>query len=145
MICKSSSAIKYWKIPLIYGGGATFIYFIGVNNGYYKKYSRLYTQKLAYEQDPDENEIDPRYEQISSESIRKERENWRRNRDLNYIGLGALYFLQIIDANVDAHLFEYDISDDLTFRYQPDYVGGMFDGYSSKIGGALGVRLTLNF
>jgi hypothetical protein len=28
---------KYWKVPLIYGGGATFVYFIGVNNKYYKK------------------------------------------------------------------------------------------------------------
>ncbi|PLX22106.1 MAG: hypothetical protein C0599_07000 [Salinivirgaceae bacterium] len=129
---------KYWKVPLIYGGGATFIYFIGVNNGYYKKYTRLYEQKL-------DGTIDELYVNISEESLRRERENWRRNRDLNYIGLGVLYFLQIIDANVDAHLFEYDISDDLTFRYQPDYVGGMFDDYSSKSMGGMGVRLTLNF
>ena len=129
---------KYWKVPLIYGGGATFVYFIGVNNRYYKKYSRLYEQKVN-------GTIDELYANINEESLRRERENWRRNRDLNYIGLGFLYFLQIIDANVDAHLFEYDISDDLTFRYQPDYVGGMFDSYSSKSTGGVGVRLTLNF
>lgn len=129
---------KYWKVPLIYGGGATFIYFIGVNNRYYKKYSKLYEQKI-------DGTIDELYANINEESLRRERDNWRRNRDLNYIGIGFLYFLQIIDANVDAHLFEYDISDDLTFRYQPDYVGGMFDRYSSKSNGGLGVRLTLNF
>ena len=129
---------KYWKIPLIYGGGATFVYFIGVNNRFYKKYTRLYEQKI-------DNTIDELYKNISEESLRRERENWRRNRDLNYIGLGALYFLQIIDANVDAHLFQYDISDDLTFRYQPDYVGGLFQNNSSKNPGGMGVRLTLLF
>jgi hypothetical protein len=136
---------KYWKVPLIYGGSATFIYFVGVNNSLYKKYTNLYEQKIAFEESDGETYIDPIYENVSSETLRRERENWRRNRDLNYIGIGFLYILQIIDANVDAHLFEYDISDDLTFRYQPDYVGGNQYGFSSNIGGGLGVRLTLNF
>jgi hypothetical protein len=129
---------KYWKVPVIYGAGATLIYFVGVNNKLYKKYSRLYEQKL-------DETIDDLYVNIDEESLRRERENWRRNRDLNYIGLGVLYFLQVIDANVDAHLFQYDISDDLTFRYYPDYVGGMADGISSKSAGGLGMKLTINF
>lgn len=129
---------KYWKIPVIYGASATFVYFISYNNKLYKKYTRLYEQKI-------DGTIDELYENIDEESLRRERENWRRNRDLNYIGIGVLYFLQIIDANVDAHLFEYDISDDLTLRYQPDYIGGMADGISSKSAGGLGMKLTINF
>lgn len=136
---------KYWKAPVIYGGFATFAYFIRFNNRLYIKYRNLYEQKVAYEANPEEVDLNPIYENVDKEIIRREREYWRRNRDLNYIGLGALYLLQIIDANVDAHLYEYDISDDLTLRYEPTYNHMVFNPISSKSSNAMGVKLTLNF
>ncbi len=134
---------KYWKVPIIYGGFATFAYFIRFNNRLYIKYRDIYQQKVAFE--AGEGEINPIYENVDKESIRREREYWRRNRDLNYIGLGALYLLQIIDANVDAHLYRYDISDDLTLRYEPTYDQFVFNPSMSKTSNAMGVKLTLNF
>ncbi len=129
---------KYWKAPLIYGGAAAFIYFVNLNNTYYQKYRDLYEQKV-------DGTADPIWDQVNKESIRREREYWRRNRDLNYIGLGVLYFLQVIDANVDAHLYEYDISDDLTFRYEPILHQPVRNPVSLKTSNTLGLKLSLNF
>ena len=134
---------KYWKVPVIYAGFATFAYFIRYNNRLYIKYRNLYQQKVAF--DEGEGEIDPIYENVDKSIFRDKREYWRRNRDLNYIGLGALYLLQIIDANVDAHLYKYDISDDLTLRYEPTYNQLVYNPALSKTSNAMGIKLTLNF
>ena len=134
---------KYWKVPVIYGGFATFAYFIRFNNRLYIKYRNLYQQKVAF--DEGEGEIDPMYENVDKAIFRDQREYWRRNRDLNYIGLGALYLLQIIDANVDAHLYKYDISDDLTLRYEATYNQLVYNPALSKTSNAMGIKLTLNF
>ncbi|WP_057951897.1 DUF5683 domain-containing protein [Salinivirga cyanobacteriivorans] len=134
---------KYWKVPVIYAGFATFAYFIRYNNRLYIKYRNLYQQKVAF--DEGEGEIDPIYENVDKAIFRDQREYWRRNRDLNYIGLGALYLLQIIDANVDAHLYKYDISDDLTLRYEATYNQLVYNPALSKTSNAMGIKLTLNF
>jgi len=128
---------KYWKVPVIYAGFGTLFYFAGVNNRYYLKYRRLYEQKL-------DGTIDDLYINISEETLRKEREFWRRNRDLNYIGIGVLYVLQVIDASVDAHLFAYDISDDLTLRYEPSFEPfSLPDSKNSAT--AMGMRFSISF
>lgn len=128
---------KYWKLPIIYGGFATFIHFGEVNNKFYLKWRRLYEQKL-------DGTIDDMYINISDETLRKERERWRRNRDLNYIGIGVLYFLQVIDATVDAHLFEYDISDDLTLRYEPTFEPFLLPDHKNSAS-AMGLRFSISF
>jgi hypothetical protein len=44
---------------------------------------------------------------------------YRKNRDLSLIGIGAWYFLSILDANVDASLFDYDIDKNLNLTITP--------------------------
>lgn len=107
---------KYWKVPLIYGGFGTLIYFAQLNHKYFLKYKELYNKKIASQANQGAGDPLPL---ISAEAILNEREYWRRNRDLNYIGIGLLYVLNVIDANVDAHLAEYDISDDLSMHITP--------------------------
>ncbi|HEU4717154.1 MAG TPA: DUF5683 domain-containing protein, partial [Bacteroidia bacterium] len=46
---------------------------------------------------------------------------YERNRDLCFIGMAALYTLNIIDAAVDAHLMTFDVSDNLSMHVQPYY------------------------
>jgi hypothetical protein len=46
-------------------------------------------------------------------------DNYRKNRDLCIIGTVVFYAIQIVDANVDANLFDFDISDDLSLRILP--------------------------
>ncbi len=120
---------KYWKIPLVYAGFATLGYFIGWNNKNYK------VLKLAYSDltdgDPNTNsylDLDAaKYYDLDNESERNQFENglnkqqnyYRRNRDLLIISTAGFYALNIIDASVDAHLFDFDISEDLSFNWQP--------------------------
>ncbi len=51
--------------------------------------------------------------------LKKNKDEWKRNRDLNIIGISAFYLVNIIDASVFAHLIDYDVTDDLTFKLTP--------------------------
>lgn len=118
---------KYWKVPLVYGGFATLGYFINFNNEQYTLYKQAYSDII--DTDPytnshldlkvPENLLRP--ERISNfiEALRREKDNWRRNRDLVVIGTVVFYAVNIIDASVDAHFFNFDISDDLTINWVP--------------------------
>lgn len=120
---------KYWKIPIIYAGFGTLGYFIAWNNGNYK------TLKLAYSDLTDDNpDTDSyldleaaKYYNLDNESDRnqfknglnKQKDYYRRNRDLLIISTAGFYMLNIIDASVDAHFFDFDISEDLSFNWEP--------------------------
>lgn len=118
---------KYWKVPIVYGGFATLGYFITFNNEEYGKFRQAYSDIL--DTDPNTNSFvelvtDPRSldpENIGqlTERLRKAKDYWRRNRDLLVIGTAVFYAVNIIDASVDAHFFNFDISDDLTINWAP--------------------------
>jgi len=120
---------KYWKIPLIYAGFGTIGYFIKWNNNYYHTYKQAYSDLT----DGDDNtnsyldldatkyyDLDDQTQYNSFKTgLSKQQEYYRRNRDLLIISMFGFYGLNIIDASVDAHLFNFDISDDLTLNWQP--------------------------
>lgn len=118
---------KYWKVPLIYGGFVTFGYFINFNNDLYTKYRSAYSDLI--DDDPNTNsymklDVYPYYVQQDrlsqfQESLKRAKDTSRRNRDLVVISTAVFYAANIIDASVDAHFFNFDISDDLTFNWVP--------------------------
>jgi hypothetical protein len=118
---------KYWKVPLIYGGFVTLGYFINYNNDVYQTYKRAYSDII--DSDPFTNsylelDIPPSFfepENLTelTESVKKAKDSWRRNRDLVIIGTVVFYALNVIDASVDAHLFNFDIGDDLAVNWAP--------------------------
>jgi len=120
---------KYWKIPVIYVGFGTIGYFIGWNNGYYNTYKLAYSD-LTDDDDATDSYLDldaaqyydlenpTDYENFRS-GLSKQQDYYRRNRDLLIISIVGFYGLNIIDASVDAHLFDFDISEDLTLNWQP--------------------------
>ena len=103
---------KYWKLPVIYGLTGVFIYAFDFNNNQYNKYKNAYAEFDAGERVEFEG-------YTNKEIILRLKDNYRRNRDLNVILLAGVYMLNIIDATVDAHLFNYDISEDLSLNIQP--------------------------
>ncbi|MDP3916473.1 MAG: DUF5683 domain-containing protein [Bacteroidota bacterium] len=121
---------KYWKVPIVYGGFAALGYFINFNNEEYVKYRQAYSDII----DDDPNTIsytrltvNPGFlepDKISqfTERLRSAKDYWRRNRDLVVIGTAVFYAVNIIDASVDAHFFNFDISDDLTFNWTPGQI-----------------------
>jgi hypothetical protein len=63
---------------------------------------------------------------------------WRQNRDLTLLLLLGIYALNLVDANVDAHLSGFDISEDLTLQVAP-HLGTV------SASNSMGVSLTLRF
>ena len=107
---------KYWKIPILYGGFIALGYAIEFNNRYYKTFKTAY----KYRVDGDSTTIDD-YENIypDNEALLVRKDYYRRTRDLFWIITAGVYVLNIIDAYVDAHLADFDVSDDLSMRAQP--------------------------
>lgn len=105
---------KYWKLPIIYGGMATSLYFYIDNNNDYHRYRDAYKRRLAgYEDDE--------FQGISNETLIRAQQTSRRNRDTSMAITIGIYLLNIIDANVDAHLRQFNVSDDLTLHPNVNY------------------------
>ncbi len=142
-ICPGAGQIynkSYWKVPVVLGGFATMAYVIDWNNRGYKRF------KLAYDlvADGDDTTVDEFNGRYSEDFLKNLKNSYRRNRDLCIIMTGALYLLNIIDAHVDAHLKDYDISDDLAMSFEPS----MSQFYSMTTGRStnmLGFSLKINF
>lgn len=120
---------KSWKVPIIYGGFATNIYFIEFNDRRYKALREALFQLDAGEPNDFPN--------LNRDGLVRQVNFWRRNRDLNYFLFIGIYALNIIDAQVDAHLSSFDVSENLTFKFEPSYetltAGGNIFGLSLKI------------
>ncbi len=138
---------SYWKVPFVVGGFASMIYCIDWNNRGFQRFKKAYNLLADYEAHPDlypDGPTDEFHGRYSADFIRNLRNNYRRNRDLCIIVTGALYVLQIIDAHVDAHLKDYDISDDLSMNLEPlvDYPYVPTLGANRPV---FGFNLSLNF
>ncbi|SFG01893.1 hypothetical protein SAMN04487988_10155 [Algoriphagus hitonicola] len=104
---------KAWKVPIIYAGFMTDIYFIQFNNRRYQVF-----RDALFASDNDEPTIFPN---LNREALVRNVDYWRRNRDLTILFLAVIYGLNLIDANVDAHLSGFDISDDLVLVIEPQH------------------------
>jgi hypothetical protein len=105
---------KYWKIPVLYAGIGTFVYFISYTNGQYHTFKDAYLLRT----DGDSTTVDDQPD-YSESQLKENVDFYRRYRDLNVILLAAVYTLNIVDANVDAHLFTFDVSNDLSMSLHP--------------------------
>ncbi|HRH62332.1 MAG TPA: DUF5683 domain-containing protein [Bacteroidia bacterium] len=107
---------KYWKIPVVYAGFGAMSYLFTINNSRYLKYKKA----LILRNDDDESTIDDYATQYpNQQTLIEYKDYYRRNRDLSVIGFALFYVLNIVDANVDANLFYFDVSDDLSMQWMP--------------------------
>lgn len=94
---------KYWKLPLVYGGFASIGY--GLNF-----YQNLYTDYKAQLFDVLETGQNSKNPGIGQDILRPAIDRVRRERDFMIILMAGMYILQIVDANIDAHLKEFDVN-----------------------------------
>ena len=104
---------KYWKIPIIYAGIGTGVYFYMRNDADYNRFRDAYKRRLAGFTD-DEFFGTGSTPLISNNRLIDAQKSTQRNKNVSIIVSLGFYLLNIIDANVDAHLKQYDISDDLS-------------------------------
>jgi hypothetical protein len=126
---------KYWKAPIVWVGIGTCIYFISNNHTLYRDYKDALLQRT----DSSTQEPDKYLDIYSTDQLLTLQDQYRQNRDLFIIVTSLVYVLNIVDALVDAHLYSFDVSDDLSFNWQPFY------NYSVYNGNAAGISLRLNF
>lgn len=106
---------KYWKAPLVYVAMGTALYLANWNQKEYLHYRNAY----EYRTDGDATTIDD-YDGIYTENNLITIKNYhQKNRDLAYIITAGIYLLNIVDASVDAHLFNFNVNDDLSFKLEP--------------------------
>ena len=104
---------KYWKIPVLYSGFGVMYYIVNYNQTRYTKYRNAYIESINSPADY------PFMDKYTPDNLRTLSDAYHRDRDLSVIITSFVYILNIIDANVDAHLFKFDVSDNLSLSAQP--------------------------
>ena len=149
---------KYWKVPIVYAGFGGLVYSIGYNSALFTKYMKAYQDfiDLIPETDSylevldfaDPRDYDPvlypesynaSYYAHYKEGMLRQIDYNRKYRDLSYIGIALWYMVTVLDANVDASLFNYDISDNLALVVAPVQIP------SSATGLGVNISMLVNF
>ncbi len=128
---------KYWKIPIIYAGFGALAYSFKINYDETKKFTEAYRYVTNNDSFPIDNEYITRYPDPND--LLQGRAFYRRRVELTVIFSAAWYILNVLDAAVDAHFFDYDISDNLSLRLDPVFL--MPTGKPDRF--ANGIRLSL--
>jgi hypothetical protein len=120
---------KYWKIPIAVGGIAAGIYFYQRNDKLYNRYRDAYKRRLA-------GFTDDEFPRVTDAGLIRAQKTLKQNKELSLLITIGIYALNIIDANVDAHLLQYNVDENLAL--QPHFQ------YNEKEN-STDLGLTLNF
>lgn len=128
---------RYWKIPIIYAGMAAGVYFYKVQNDDYNRFRNAYKRRLAGYKDDEFYGTGPE-PVISNDRLINAQKSAQKNKSVSIIVTAAFYLLNIVDANVDAHLRQYEVSEDLSL--QPNFEINQFNAQTQY-----GMTLTYRF
>ena len=135
---------KYWKVPIIYAGFATGIYFNRIFNSKYNEFKAIYNDhnnpyKAKNKTIPTDTLIRvAKYNYpVSISSVIEFRNYYRKYRDITIIAMSLWYVLNVVDASVDAYFFDYEMSDNLSLHIKPSLY------YLNNKNYSLGVSLRL--
>lgn len=121
----------YWKVPLVYAAIGTSTYFYIHNNNEYNRYRDAYKRRLAGFSD-DEFQGD---NYLNDDILIAAQKQFQRNRDLSMLITIGFYVLNIVEANVAAHLKQFNVSDKLSLNtdwYRDDLNNGNHLGLTLK-------------
>lgn len=140
---------SYWKVPILYGGIATLSYLIIWNGRMYNDYQNAYHDIV--DNDPFTNSYEPFFYNMpgadlnwKQNTLKRKRDYYRRNRDLSIFGIIALYAISVIDAFVDAQLYNFSVSEDLSLQIEP-VINHFFYLKDAPNSNMLGFKCTINF
>ena len=124
---------KYWKIPIVYAAIGSSAYLYDFNNKKYWDYRNAYkSRKAGYKNDPYQNLI------LDGDRLLDGADFHKKNRDLSMVFIVGFYILNMLDANIDAHLKQYNVNESLTIK---PYINNDSAFYEQSIG----ISLNLNF
>lgn len=135
---------EYWKLPIYYGGMAVAGYFWYYNNLQFKRFQTLYNQAS----NPDGGYTGKQ----SPDNLKHYRDYYRRFRDYSIVATVLVYILQIVDADVFATMYDFDVNQSLSLNIEPAIITPLsYDfstnyTYGNPIGGnAVGFKMNLKF
>lgn len=100
---------KYWKIPLVYGAIGTSMYYYLDSNKKYNQYRDAYKRRL-------EGYTDDNFSYLDDSRLIAGQKFYKRNKDFSALFVVGFYVLNIIDANVDAALIQFNVNDNLSLK-----------------------------
>jgi hypothetical protein len=100
---------KYWKIPLVYGAIGISLYYYLDSQKKYNLYRDAYKRRL-------EGYTDDNFNYLDDSRLIAGQKFYQRNRDLSALFVVGFYVLNIIDANVDAALIQFNVNDNLSLK-----------------------------
>ena len=102
---------RYWKLPIIYGGIGVSTYYYNFNNKNFKRYRNAYKRRLAgYNDDEFQDVI------LNDDRLIDGMNFYKKYRDRSMLFIVGTYFLNILDANIDAHLRQYNLNQNLSLK-----------------------------
>jgi Family of unknown function (DUF5683) len=131
---------KYWKIPVVYAGFGALVYSAGFNSRSYTTYVKAYqdftdlipetnsylplipADPKTYDPVLYPESYDPSSALYYKDGLLRMVDYYKRYRDLSYIGIAAWYLISILDANVDASLYNFDVSNNLDITFAPMFL-----------------------
>ena len=113
---------NYWKSPIFFGAAASLTYLIIWNNNQFIEKKNLFNQTEAG------NPNDPMLP-----AIKNSKEFYRDNRDKSAFFLAGVYILAAVDSYVGAHLFDFDVGDDLSLKISSNVERGAIFTLSLKL------------
>ena len=115
---------RYWKVPIVYAVIGTGVYAYTYNNDIYDRFRTAFKRRQAGFTDDEFYDINGDNAEgaepdLDLDDLERQQENYQRDRDLALVITIAMYALNIIDANVDAHLKQFNIDEDLSLNVKP--------------------------
>lgn len=115
---------RYWKVPIVYAAIGTGVYVYIYNDTEYDRFRSAFKRRRAGFFDDEFYDLNnsgivPGEPDFSDEALQDAQERFQRDRDLALVVTIALYALNIVDANVDAHLKQFNVDEDLSLDIQP--------------------------
>jgi hypothetical protein len=122
---------KYWKVPLVYGALGTALYFYIDSDNKYQQFRDVYKRRI-------EGYTDDNLFYLTNDRLVTGQKFYQRNRDLSAFFVIGIYILNIVDANVDAHLLQFNVNDKLSVK--PDVMQNDLN-YEKNVGVVVCFRL----
>ena len=115
---------RYWKVPIVYAVIGTGVYAYTYNDDLYDRFRTAFKRRQAGFTDDEFYDINGDNAQgsppdLDTADLERQQENYQRDRDLALVITIAMYALNIIDANVDAHLKQFNVDEDLSMDIKP--------------------------
>ena len=121
---------KYWKIPLVYAALGTAVYSYLFNAKKYNEVRDAYKRRLEGYNDDQFSYLTDKERLVTAQKF------YQRNRDLSTFFIVGIYIINIIDANVDAHLAQFNVNNKLSLK--PDVLNNDLNNQKN-------IALTINY